>query len=121
MIGGFWNIQAVWILWRLQADDCLIAALPVVFVLALSPESLEGGLTLAHGYGIIEIPLSVALLQYLGGRWQCLRVSWSEVSLLCLSLLGFLGQQGVAFFLLFLLQSLNHAVDGFHAVCLRHL
>ena len=44
----------------------------------------------------------------------------SEVGLLCLSLLYFLSQQGVALFLLFLLQGIDHTVDGSHAVCLRH-
>ena len=84
---------------------------------------LEGGLSLVHGYGVVEIPLAVALLRGLGRRGLCLPTGHHIVasgSLLLCQLLGFGVELGLTLLLLLLLQCLDHTVDGLQPFLFGH-
>ena len=50
-----------------HTDNRLVAATPVVYILALAPLALEGGFTLTHSRWIVEVPCGVAAIGALGG------------------------------------------------------
>ena len=87
---------------------------------------LEGGLTLIHGHRVVEIPLSVALLLY-GGSGRCVgtvRTIGSAGASACglvllLYLLGFDFLLPAQFFLFFLFQVTDDAVDHLQLLFLR--
>ena len=127
-IRGFRIVRGLWIirilcafclflilcaLWGIPAEihHRLVEALPVVGILAPAPQSLEGGLSLVDGRGIIEVPLPVAAGR--GGCRGCRLIAVAHGGVFLLHLLGGLLQFGVAGFLLFLFQFGDDAVDGF--------
>ena len=102
----------------------LVDALPVVLVLSPAPLALESLLTLTDGHGIIEIPLSVALLLCRWGHRRLVSVASLHVLslplLLPFHLLGLLNHLGLSLLLFFLLQGFDHPVDGLQALRLGH-
>ena len=98
----------------------LVDALPVVFIFALAPLALEGYLSLIHGHGVVEIPLSVAPL----GDGRCSLIAWGQLIartlLLLLHLFSLCQQSCVAFLFLFLLQGIDYTVDSLQSLFLRH-
>ena len=101
------------------AHHCLVRALPVVFVLALSPLLLEGGLSLGDGQLVVEIPFAFLLL--LGDVGLVLAVHVLVAGVVAgQGLLGSGFLLGFPLFFLFLFQGFYHAVDGFVALFLGH-
>ena len=100
----------------------LVYPLPVVHILALAPEFLERGLTLAHRHGVIEVPLAVALLSYSGllGVGTAVAGHSRLTPVLALHGLGIVLLLGTALLFLFLLQGRYHAVYGSIALGLAH-
>ena len=93
--------------------------MPVVLVLALAPLLLEGGLTLRDGQLVVEIPFAALLLVGLIGSGRLVAVA--HTTIFGLGLLRHFLKLGLALFFLFFLEGLDHTVDGFIAVFLRHV
>ena len=122
-VGSVVVCQSVGVVGCLRArHHRLVDALPVVHILALAPQFLEGGLTLADGQRVVEIPC-VGLLRAdvpLGSSVLPLHhVVAAPVALHLL--LGILLSLAVALLLLLPFQFGYHAVDGGITVFLAHL
>ena len=102
-----------------ERHDSLVDTLPVVHILTPSPHLLERSLTLADGRRVVEVPFARLVSGVVGHVVGVVHVAHS--ALLRHLLLRVKLSLCVAFFLLFLLQSLYHAVDGLVSFFLRHL
>ena len=98
--------------------DSLVGTLPVVDILAPSPQFLERSLTLADGSRVVKIPRPV-LVGHVVGRVVLRRIAGS--ALLGKILLGLGFSLRLAFLLFFLFQSLDYTVDGLVPLGLGHL
>ena len=101
----------------------LVDALPVVHILSLAPQLLEGGLALAHGDGVVEVPLAVACRGGVVGPRRGVvavvaHIVAVHVFVLLLHGVGFL--LGAPLFAFLLLECVDDAVYGGVAVFLAH-
>ena len=91
-----------------------VYTLPVVYILALTPTTLEVGLTLVYRHGVIKVPLSLLLLVGSSVLVPIIAVGRIAIigSILRYYLVGFLLLLLAAFLLFLLFQRLNHLIDG---------
>ena len=106
---------------RLTAHHGLVITLPVIYVVAPAPLSLESLLTLNHSLCIVEIPCASRSRRRTQSRHlRNLVLRHANITILLLTLCHFFFSTLGSLFLLFLLQGINHPVYRRQAVFLRH-